>query len=41
MKSKSLPEFAFRLSTYHELDEFSRAFANGDLSLLMLFGCPD
>jgi hypothetical protein len=38
--SRSLPPHAVRVPTYVELEQYVRAFANGHLNLLMLFGPP-
>jgi hypothetical protein len=38
--SAKLPLHALHLSTYGELDQYVRAFADGHLNLLMLFGPP-
>ena len=39
-QSKSLPHHALRLHTYADLDRYVRAFADGHLNLLMVFGHP-
>ena len=39
-KSKSLPEFAKRLTTYSELARYARAFADGHFALLIVLGDP-
>jgi hypothetical protein len=39
-KPPSLPPHAVRLTTYAELDQYVRAFGEGHLSLLMVFGPP-
>ena len=39
-KSKSLPQHAVCLPTYAELERYVRAFADGHLNLLMIFGSP-
>jgi hypothetical protein len=39
-KSQSLPPHALRLATYAELEQYVRAFGEGHLSLLMIFGQP-
>jgi hypothetical protein len=38
--SQSLPPHALRLTTYAELQRYARAFADGHLNLLLLFGHP-
>ena len=38
--SAKLPPHALRLSTYAELERYVRAFADGHLNLLVLFGPP-
>jgi hypothetical protein len=40
VKSKSLPVFHTRLTTYEELHQFGSAFAEGHLTLLILLGPP-
>jgi hypothetical protein len=39
-KSKSLPPHAVRVPTFAELEQYVRAFAEGHLNLLMIFGQP-
>ncbi len=39
-QSKSLPHHAVHLRTYAELERYVRAFADGHLNLLMVFGNP-
>src|SRR5262249_1812394 len=39
-KCKSLPPHAVRVRTFAELEQYVRAFAEGHLSLLMIFGPP-
>jgi hypothetical protein len=39
-KSQSLPQHAVRVATYVELEQYVRAFADGHLNLLMIFGPP-
>jgi hypothetical protein len=39
-KSKSLPDQCTVLRRYDELEEYVRAFAEGHLNLVLLFGCP-
>ncbi len=40
MRSKSRPDFHTRLTTYHELRLYGKAFAEGHLNLLILLGPP-
>src|SRR5207253_2457952 len=39
-KSKSLPPHAVRVRSFAELEQYVRAFAEGHLNLLMIFGQP-
>jgi hypothetical protein len=39
-QSKSLPDFALRIHTYAELQQYARAFGEGHLNLLILCGPP-
>src|ERR1700686_2184017 len=39
-KSQSLPPPAVRVATFAELEQYVRAFADGHLNLLMIFGPP-
>jgi hypothetical protein len=39
-KSKSLPEYVLRVSTYVDLEPYIQAFAEGHLNLLILCGAP-
>jgi len=39
-KSPSLPAHAVRVASYDELEQYVRAFAEGHLNLLMIFGPP-
>src|SRR6202171_753587 len=39
-KSQSLPPHAVRVATFTELEQYVRAFADGHLNLMMIFGPP-